>query len=664
MIKVQLDQITDVNQKVSMQFKYAQELLYAGKNEPAIIALTEITNLLGGKMPAGFKPVYEFLALAYLRMGEQQNCINTHTPESCIIPLQGGGIYTMRSGPENAISIYKNILANYPDDLDSRWLLNIAYMTLGQYPDEVPKQFLMPASLFQKRGDMHFKDIAISLGLDVRGLSGGVCMEDFDNDGDLDLFMTSYGLSDQCRYFRNNGDGSFTERTHEANLDGLVSGLNTVHADYNNDGNRDIFILRGGWLDGGSHPNSLLRNNGDGTFTDVTIESGLLDFNPTQTAAWADYDGDGWLDLYIANESKRNGTPHYNLLYHNNGNGTFTNTAPQLGLNLLGFYKAVVWGDINNDQRPDLYLSALTGENKLFLNKGGDSPTKWVFEDISVKAGVINPIQSFPTWFFDYNNDGFEDILVCGYVLESDGTALPKYINEMLGKPDTDDVLRLYRNNHNGTFTDVHRQMGLHKANFAMGCNFGDLDNDGWPDFYLGTGLPDLRGLLPNRMFRNVEGTRFEELTMNGFGHIQKGHGVAFGDIDNDGDQDIYEVMGGAFEGDLSNNVLFENPGNTNHWVSLLLEGKSCNRDAIGARIAVHTLEKGGAKRTIYASVNTGASFGASSLRQEIGLGKAEKIVSIEVWWPKAGVPKSTYTDVPLDRMVRLTEGQAAAQVQ
>ena len=195
-----------------------------------------------------------------------------------------------------------------------------------------------------------------------------------------------------------------------------------------------------------------------------------------------------------------------------------------------------------------------------------------------------------------------------------------------------------------------------------MGNSFGDLDNDGWTDIYLGTGKPDLTSLIPNRMFHNVNGQRFEDISMNGFGQIQKGHGVAFADLDNDGDQDIYVVVGGAFEGDISNSILMENPGNENHWITIFCEGKTCNRDAVGAKIKVTTLQKNGSKRAIWSTVGTGGSFGSSSLRQEMGLGQATAIESIEITWPKPGLPKSVFTNIPMDGFIKLVEGTTSAE--
>ncbi|MCE7924791.1 MAG: CRTAC1 family protein [Haliscomenobacteraceae bacterium CHB4] len=661
MILKQLEMAPPQNQP-SLKFNYAFQLLKAGKTEAATVHFSELIQQAGDQLNDQTKVLYDMLALCYLRLGEQQNCIQTHTPESCVIPISGEGIYKMTAGPENAIKVYKRILDAYPDDVQSRWLLNLAYMALGQWPDAVPREQLMPADIFKNKGDTRFREIAISLGLDVRGTAGGVCMEDFDGDGNLDLFLTKWGLNEPTRFFRNNGDGTFSERTAEANLTGLVAGLNAIHADYDNDGDRDVFILRGAWMIGGTHPNSLLRNNGDGTFTDVTIEAGLLSFHPTQAADWADFDGDGWLDLFIGNETYTPQQPHPCELYRNNGDGTFTNLAPQIGVDFIAFIKAVSWGDVNNDQRPDVYLSNLMGPNILLINRGGASPETWKFEEMT-NAGVGNPENSFPGFFFDYNNDGFDDIFATSFVLNQEDPSAAPFINEWLGQQPEGDWLRLYRNNGNETFTDVHRSLGLHTITYAMGHNFWDIDNDGWLDIFLGTGKPDLRALVPNRVFHNLQGKRFEDISMNGFSHIQKGHGVAVGDLDNDGDQDVYVVVGGALEGDAANNILYENPGNSNHWVTLLPEGVNCNRDAMGAKIKVTVSDKSGARRQIWATVGTGGSFGSSSLRQEIGLGQARKIESVEVQWPKPGVPNTIYTNVPMDKALKLKEGNSVPEI-
>ena len=192
-----------------------------------------------------------------------------------------------------------------------------------------------------------------------------------------------------------------------------------------------------------------------------------------------------------------------------------------------------------------------------------------------------------------------------------------------------------------------------------MGCNYVDLDNDGWLDFYVATGSPSLRSVVPNRMFRNAGGHTFQDVTASGgFGHLQKGHGVAVGDLDNDGDQDIYAVIGGAYTGDTFQNVLFENPGHGHRWITLLLEGTEANRSAIGTRVEVQ-VETPQGTRSIHRMVSSGASFGASSLQQEIGLGPATAIREIAVSWPGADEVQR-FADVPLDRTYRVRQGAAA----
>jgi len=652
----QLESAKTPEQQVIGRFNYAEQLLYAGLTQDAIREYETLIKMYGNKLTDNNKPIYEMYALAFLRQGEQQNCVQNHTASSCIVPIQPEGVHRLPEGSSKAIKLYTQILETFPDDLQSRWLLNVAYMTLGQYPASVPAKWRIPQSVFKGDKRFHFGDIAIKLGLDQRGVSGGVCMEDFDNDQDLDLFVTSYLLNDQCHYYRNNGDGSFTDQTKEANLTGIVSGLNTLHCDYDNDGDRDIFILRGAWLDGGWHPNSLLRNNGDGTFTDVTIEAGLLTFRSTQTGVWRDFNGDGWLDLFVANESSNKKGQQPCEFYLNNKNGTFTNVAQQTEMNLRGFFKAVVAGDINNDQKPDLYLSNLNGENLLFVNRTTD-PANPKFENISQKAGVTNPLTSFPAFFFDYDNDGFEDIFVSGYPTSLLDNAGGVVLAEYLGKQAPGDYARLYHNNGNETFSDVTKAAGLNKIMFSMGNNFGDLDNDGFLDFYIGTGTPDLRSIVPNRMFHNRGGKSFEEISMDGFAHIQKGHGIAFGDVDNDGDQDIYQVMGGAYEGDQANNIFFENPGSDNKWITVFTEGKTANRDGIGSKIIVTVKTAAGKTRKIYVTVGTGGSFGASSLRQEIGLGDAQSIESLEVRWEKPGLAPAIFQNLRLNSIVRIVEG-------
>jgi hypothetical protein len=229
------------------------------------------------------------------------------------------------------------------------------------------------------------------------------------------------------------------------------------------------------------------------------------------------------------------------------------------------------------------------------------------------------------------------------------------------GRPAPLEPTRLFRNRGDGTFEDITRQAGLEdKAIFAMGTNFGDLDNDGWLDFYLGTGNPDLRSAIPNRMFRGTASGRFEEVTLpGGFGHIQKGHAIAFADFDRDGAQDIYAVMGGAYEGDGFANVLFANPGwEGRSWVTLELEGRSANRSAIGARVAIETVQADGSTRTLHRTVGTGGSFGATTLQMHVGLDRAERIERVTIRWPDLERSTSTHTGLGINCTYRIIQDQ------
>ncbi len=636
--KQQLAHITNLDAYLRLSADLSVNLLDSGQNEESLSLLDKMDELFRTNRLAPGEPTLSWMrnvrALDWLRIGEVENCRLNHTSASCLAPIAPAGYHQLTRGSRAASNILLEELSKHPEDLRARWLLNIAAMTLGEYPNKVPAQWLVPPSVFASDYDIgRFTDIAPNLGLDVIDLAGGVVADDFDNDGFIDLLVSSWGMDGPLRFYRNNGDGTFTERTHEAGLDGEVGALNMIQADYNNDGFVDVLLLRGGWLGKeGHYPVSLLRNNGDGTFTDVTEQAGLLRFRPTQTATWFDYNNDGWIDLFIGNESTE-GDPNPCELYRNNGDGTFTNVAAECGVAFVAYVKGVTSGDYNNDGRPDLYLSLRNERNVLLRNDGkGAGPNGWKFTDVTEAAGVGAPIYSFPTWFFDYDNDGWLDIFVAGYNINNVGDICADY----LGLPNGGEKAKLYRNKGDGTFEDVTKSAHLDRILHAMGCNFGDLDNDGYLDFYIGTGDPNLATIVPNRMFRNAEGRFFQDVTTSGgFGHLQKGHGVAFADFNNDGFQDVFEVMGGAYAGDSFQRVLYENPGHGNHWIKLKLEGVQSNRSAIGARIKI-TIQEKGRTRAIFKTVNSGGSFGANPLRQDIGLGQAEKIVGAEILWPSS----------------------------
>ena len=665
-IGAELSNSTNIQKRLRLQFILGIQQTQAGRPDHALNTFADYEELLfesGLRLDTASRvELRNRRAVAYMRLGEQENCLAQHNADSCLFPLRSPAQHMLPRGSRGAIALFNQQLAEYPNDLSTRWLLNIAHMTVGEYPDKVPVRFLIPPDAFASEYNLpRFPDVSEGLGLDVDDLAGGAIVDDFDNDGLYDVVISAWDMNGQLRYFHNNGDGTFTQKTSEAGLVGEVGALNIQQTDYNNDGLLDIWMLRGGWLGkAGRMPKSLLRNNGDGTFTDVTEEAGLMSLHPTQASRWFDYDGDGWLDLFIGHESTDSDDPDWCELYHNNRNGTFTECARVSGIQVAGYVKGVACADYDNDGRPDLYLSIRNGPHILLHNDGPDASGRWHFSDALPKSGLFGgKFPSFGTFFFDYDNDGWDDLLVFGYYLPNEvGDIAADY----LGLPNNGTKPRLYHNNHDGTFTDVTEKMRMNRICHTMGHNFGDLDNDGWLDFYCGTGDPDFRTLIPKRMFRNANGMFFQEVTTaTGTGHIQKGHGVAFADMNDDGAQDVYIALGGAFTGDSARNALFLNPGNTNHWLKLKLVGVQANRAAIGARIKV-TVRTGDGLREIHRTVSSGGSFGSNPLRQEIGLGDASEIVSADIWWPGSNT-RQKVTGLDVNHSYQIREGDTVPQL-
>ena len=654
----------DPTANLNLIFRKANALLEAGREKESVTLFERIATFVKD-VPASRKAVLPALGLAYLRLGERNNCINNHSAEACIMPIQGKGIHQDKLPAEKAITTFLQCLKDDPTNLDSRWLSNIAYMLIGGYPAKVPSAFLIPGlDAKSKVNAVPFKDIAAGLNLDVKNRSGGMIIDDFNNDGNLDIISSAWGLDDPMHYFKNNGDGTFTDASALSGIGKFKGGLNICQTDYNNDGWLDIFILRGGWQGqnfGLEQPNSLLRNNGDGTFTDVTYEAGIFSEYPTQTATWNDFNNDGWLDLFIGNETSSADHPHPCELFINNKNGTFTNMAPAMGIQITTFAKAVTSGDYDNDGWADIFISTLLGQ-KILLHNEGAKGKGLAFKMVSNEAGFANSdYHTFPAWFFDFNNDGWLDIFMCNYEFDR---PLSYYAAKEALSPSTDPAgkIMLFQNNKNGTFSNVTSTMDVNQTCFAMGSNFGDFDNDGYLDIYLGTGNPSYQSIIPNRLYKNIDGKNFVDVTNAArVGELQKGHGVSFADIDNNGTQDIGMDLGGAFIGDAYNSALFYNPGqNNNNWISLKLEGTQSNKPSIGAKITV-TITEDGKQRMMYREVNSGGSFGCSPLRQSIGIGTAKIIDEIKINWPASGITQ-VYKNIIPNQFLKITEGKQEAE--
>jgi hypothetical protein len=580
------------------------------------------------------------LGISELRRGELENCVHDRNASRCIFPLSVPGQHEHTSGAEAALTAFLEALSHDQGDLELRWLANLTAMTLGRHPDAVPAAFRIDPSRFASSGAFpRFLDDAPALGLGLPGRAGGAALEDFNADGRLDLVVSSVDPCEPLHYFEQQPDGRFVDRMIQAGLGDELGGINLTQADYNNDGRPDIFIMRGGW----ELPvrNSLLMNNGDGTFRDVTLDAGLLDVpHRTHSAAWADYDNDGWLDLFVGHEE----TP--SKLFRNQRDGKFVDVTRQAGISVSAFTKGVAWGDYDRDGYPDLYISNYGEPNVLYHNNGDGT-----FADVTAVMKVDRPIMSFTTWFFDYDNDGWEDLFVAGFV-----PSVAEAVKYYLGQHPSAETMRLYRNVEGKRFEDVTSGVGLDRVVLAMGANFGDVDNDGWLDFYLGTGAPSYAALVPNVLFRNVEGRSFADVTSaSGTGHLQKGHAISFGDLDGDGDEDLFVNVGGFVPGDSYPRVLFRNPGNANSWITLQLRGTRSNRLGLGARVTatIHTVS--GRTRTIPRIVTTGGSFGASPTALHIGLADATVIDRLEIYWPGSHATQ-VLTNVPIRHTLEIQE--------
>lgn len=631
---------------VALHLGVAQVYAYQGEMDSAIAQFETAFRTASAAAPQTLPEVEEMLGVAYLHRAGMVNGVNRHPAERCIFPIRPQFKYPNGADSQKAIQYLLASLKLRPGDLETRWLLNLAYMTLGKYPAGVPKEQLLEPSRFASAEDIgRFADVAPRVGLGtIFSEAGGLIVDDFDNDGLFDIVTSDWDFCAPMHFFHNNGDGTFTDRSAQSGLASQVGGLNLIQTDYNNDGCLDILVLRGGWET--PQRKSLLRNNCHGAFTDVTAQAGLAEPTTTQTAVWVDINNDGFLDLYVGNENEPN------QLFLNNGNGTFRDVSHSSGTDLSVLTKAVVAADYDNDGYADLFVSNYRGDSVLFHNNHNGT-----FTDVAPQAGVQASGHGFAAWFFDYDNDGLPDLLASGYAMSIDET-----VRTYLGLPHHAPTMKLYHNLGNGAFRDVTEETGLNKVFMPMGSNFGDVDNDGYPDIYFGTGEPTYAALLPNVLLHNKGGKKFVDITASsGTGELHKGHGVAFADLDNDGDEDLLEVVGGAVPGDRHAFRLFENPGHGNDWISVRLVGARANRPAIGARIKV-TVKNGTETRSVYRTVGSGGSFGASPLEQHMGLGKSAEIVGLEIQWPGDPQPQR-FASVPKNQAIEIRQSASEYRV-
>ena len=492
-----------------------------------------------------------------------------------------------------------------------------------------------------------FEDIAPKLGIHHLNGNGTAAWADIDGDGDLDLMVAGSGVF--LRVYRNDGD-KFTDVTEAVGLGHVPSGYSLNLIDYDNDGQPDLFLSLNGWS--GPMPDRLYHND-HGHFTDVSAKSGAADPGSGFVSVWGDLDNDGWLDFVVANGVLQEGS--VTQIYRNNHDGTFTNVTKAAGLKEPPSYGAigVALGDYDKDGKLDLLINGReSAPNRLYHNDGNLH-----FTEVAAKAGVVQPPHNgFVCFFFDYNNDGWPDILTTSLApWEATVEGLKKGYAPANARSVHPDTSRLFRNNGNGSFTDVTFESRLYYPTGTMGAGVADLDNDGHLDVYLGTGDPQISRFEPNRLFRNLGDGTFADVT-NFVGLARpgnKGHGVAFVDIDSDGSLDMFAQLGGHYPGDHTYNAFYRNlKAAQNHWLEIDLRGVKSNRMAIGAQITVKAGDL-----LVYREVKGSEGFGSTSMmRQHFGLGKHEKIDSIEIRWP-SGV-KHSFSGVEANQVLALREDE------
>ena len=492
-------------------------------------------------------------------------------------------------------------------------------------------------------------------------VGAGCAFLDYDNDGWMDIFFVNSGTSDfyspptslKNALYHNNHDGTFTDVTDKAGLSGGRFGMGVAVADYDGDGWQDLYVTNYG-------PNVLYHNNGNGTFTEVTARAGVVTQGWSTCAVWFDYDNDGKLDLFVSSFVSFDKSQHLlcvdktmtqnyyciprifkprpSYLFHNNGNGSFTDVSTESGITASpGKSFGVVATDVNNDGLLDLFVANDTLPNFLFINRGGGK-----FEEVGLQAAVAyseagKPRSGMGVDATDYDGDGWQDLFVANIDQE---------------------FFSLYHNEKDLTFTDEPGEIGpASQLLSGWGLKFFDYDDDGDPDLLLVNGHPDdliemkasrVKYKEPLLLFENT-GTSFKNVSAqsgNVFGKQFSGRGMAVGDFDNDGDLDVL----------ISNNgeaplLLRNEGGNRNNWIGLQLVATKSNPGAVGAII---TWQATGVKRSRLRTAG-GSYLSSSDPREVLGLGAASKLESIEIRWPSGTVDK--LTALPVNRYVKVVEG-------
>ena len=564
-------------------------------------------------------------------------------PDDPAIQFQLGTVYLRAQRPAEGIPHARRACELDSQNLRHRWMLRVLTLMAGREETTIPEAYraTMPPAA---PSPVKFQDVTQGAGVSTLALGQGSAWGDFDGDGREDLLDCAHRAP--FRLFRNLGKGKFEDVAARVGLVDPV-GLGcwaATFADYDNDGYEDIFLTGNGWGGFNRLFMFLFHNEKGRRFVDVTRQAGLGGRVNAFGAAWADYDNDGYLDVVVATGLiVPGGAPL--LLYHNKGDGTFIETGSGTPLGERQNWLNVCWGDYDGDRLPDLGATSLTGGGKLFHNLGQGR-----FEEVAADSFIAYQLTGYTCDFLDYNNDGLLDHFISIYA----PTGFEVTLNHIVGNTPAppEELQLLYRNEGDGTFTDVTVEAGLLRRIHGMASQVGDVDHDGYTDILIGAGNPDLAWAEPQELYRNDGNGKFTPIARSaGINDWGKLHGMAFADYDDSGNLSLYASFGGYYWADRGYSRLFRNLGTGNYALEVRLVGTKSNRNGIGTRLVAHVGD-----RTIHQRQDGGSGFGSMNSRfVHIGVGKSRMVDLLEVHWP-SGISQS-FRQIPADQRIEVVEG-------
>ena len=605
---------------------------------------------------------HHWRGIAQLRLGNYAaatadfEVVLRETPDSPTT-LRALGATLLRMGaPGPASAALRQAVDLEPEMLEPRWNLMIAAEGSGEDPAALPQRYRLDLPDRSAPSPVRFDEVSGEIGIERWSRARASAWADFDGDGDLDLF--ALGIRDPHALYRNllreDGAAKFKPAALDAALFDPRGGWSALFFDYDRDGDPDLYVTRDGW--DGDDGNSLYRNDG-GRYVDVTVRAGVESPADGFTAAVADVNRDGLLDIYVANGvATRGGAP--NELFLGALEGRFVERGAAMGVDDHGRSIGSAFGDYDKDGWPDLLVVNFFDRPVLYRNLEGAG-----FEDVSALAGIAAPHEGFVGFFFDYDNDGWLDILVVGFTSDMEVALQSRIEGKAVAEGSR---LALYRNGGDGTFADVTSEAGLSWNVGAMAATFGDYDNDGWLDIFIGVGAPPMERFEANRLFRNLGDGTFADVSVSaGVDDLGKGHGATFADWDHDGDLDLFVPIGGAFPGDRQKSRFYRNPASQarhpNGWLHILLEASSLHPDAVGAQVELRVTDAPGAPVQLQ-EVAIGGGFGVTpSPILEFGLGQHQIVAEVTIRWPGGG--HRVLRNIPANQRILVVENEPGYQV-